>query len=167
MPKKTKLPPAKHSDFGTKELRQHHTIVIEAADEYTERARNITQAPLDWYLVHGHISEAQWQAGSRMYNDFVYAGILHVSTTDFSQVIRGGGKPHDSSTGQIAARERFYKSLDQLEEEGQQLVLQVCCYGERPYLPGLPPRYALPRLKSALQELAVFFGFAKKGEKNV
>ncbi len=164
MPKKRTTPPARYSDMGTPELRQHHSIITEDADEHSVRARNITQAPLDWYLAHDHITEPQWKAGDRIYRSFVYAGIPHATITDFTQVARSN-KPHSFTDKQIAARERLYGALDQLESEGQHLVIRVCCFGEWPHAQGLPKRYAVQRLRSALDELAIYFGFINRGAK--
>jgi hypothetical protein len=143
-------------DLGTPELRNHHTIVIEETEDHISRARNITQTPLDWYLARNYITQEQWQAGNRMYCSFVQASFTQVTVTDFMRVSQKN-KPRNFSDTQIAAREQFYKALHHLETEGQQLVLSVCCFSEWPYNQGFPRKYAIARLRSALQELAGFF----------
>ena len=165
MTKKRKTPPAKFSDMGTPELRQHHTIIKEDADEHTTRAKNITQTPLDWYYAHDHITKIQWNAGDRIYRDFTHAGVYPSTVSNYINAIPSGNKQPTMTDNQIDARRRLYEAIDQLEYEGQLLITHVCCYGKWPYEEGLERRYASQRLRSALDELAIHYGFTRKGEK--
>lgn len=165
MPKKRPTLPAKYSDMGTPELRQHYTIVKEDADKHTQRARNITQAPLDWYLAHSHITHEQWQAGDRLFQSFTYAGLFPSTVVTYMDSGTKGTGGQSFTDTQIAARKRLYTALDQLEREGQQLVIHVCCLGDWPSITGTDRRYAVARLRSALHELAIYFGLIKTGEK--
>jgi hypothetical protein len=156
MPKKSTLI-ARFSDVGTPELKNHHKIIIEQTDENTQRARNITQMPMDWYAAHKHITKTQWQAGNKVYEDFIYSGRYHLTVSCFTKTT-SNSPPFHYSEQQLYARKRFYKALDQLEQEGQRLVVNICCLGEWAHQQGMSRKYAITRLRSALDELAHYFG---------
>ena len=164
MPKQRKTP-TKISDMGTPELRQHHTIIKEYVDEHTVQARNATQRPIDRYLSYKSISQEQWEAGDRVYRDFIHAGLLPKTTPDYSNVVKSKGKPSTSTEKQLEAREQFHKVLDCLEQEGRQLVWNVCCLGHPCSEQGMARKYAIARLRSALEELSYYFKFILPGEK--
>jgi hypothetical protein len=153
-------------DLGTPELRNHHTIVIEQTENKQQRAKNITQTPLDWYFAHSHITQAQWKAGNRIYDDFIYSGRYHMTMSSFTKTGRTNA-PFNYSDRQLMARKRFYNALDRLEKEGENLIVQVCCYGQRPHEQDFSARYAIARLRSALEELAYHYGIgsAKGGRR--
>lgn len=90
--------------------------------------RNVTQRPLDRYVVRGVIKPQQYQAGMQLYRTWYGAGRSPVVCGDYNQrVARGSG---GASEAIEMARESYRRALGLLPKAFVGVVVAVCLVGE-------------------------------------
>ncbi|MHA1539427.1 MAG: DUF6456 domain-containing protein [Alphaproteobacteria bacterium] len=122
------------SDFGTEGLHRHSNLALEKTKTGVQRARNLTQSPLDYYYKRKQITEAQYKAGRRLNADFVYSGMSPSVTMRYQNFMMGGTKQKKgqrfdpANDNQIDAKERFSGAVSGVGRVLSPILIHVCCF---------------------------------------
>jgi hypothetical protein len=122
-----------------------------------------SQVPLDSYRQRNSITERQWDAGNRLYIQFVNGDIMRMGISNMDAVRVDGGGRNDINDSKETAAEEYRRAVEHLKRNqvAHDLVMNVCCYGYR--LSDIDTQYyTLPaekmnRLKEALDDLANYY----------
>jgi len=166
---------AAHDPFGGQ-----HRVMEGRSIEGEGRSRRVVQVntaetPLGWLRnrkdTDGRplLTEAEYEAGERLREDFTKAGLTARVTADWSLAPGTAPKRSGGKAGQLemtdmamAAKQRFFKALEATGPGLSDVLIEVCCHlngledTERGL--GWPKRSAKLVLKIALQRLAAHYG---------
>jgi len=136
---------------------------------------NVAETPLGWLRNRKDgdgkplLSEAEYEAGERLREDFTKAGLTARVTADWSLAPGTAPKGGGARAGQLemtdmalAARQRFFKAVEVAGPGLSDILIEVCCHlngledTERSL--GWPRRSAKLVLKIALTRLAGHYG---------
>lgn len=141
---------------------------------------NISESPIGWLFRRTDkdgkslISQAEFQAGERLREDFWFAQMVPNVTSDWSGVGRCVGRYGtpgfgvDMRDAVIGAEERVRRALDAVGPELSGVLIDVCCHlkgieqAERGA--GWPQRSGKVVLQLALARLARHYGFGDEWE---
>ena len=170
-PLRTAPPDTQRTSFVTSEFLQHHRIedaeVVHFGDgkeikpHRAMAKRNLTQRPIDQYHYQHNITDAQYMAAERFYQDWYTMGGIPRMTANMTGV-GGGGAPSYGTDRQQAARDRHRAALLVIDMYDQGFVLDVVCFEQ--YLGGqlmknrITIRTRFDRLRNALDRLARHYG---------
>jgi len=166
---------AAHDPFGGQ-----HRLMAGRSIEGEGRTRRVVQVntaetPLGWLRNRKDtdgkalLTEAEYEAGERLREDFTKAGLTARVTADWSLAPgtapkRGGGRAGqlEMTDMAIAAKQRFFKALEATGPGLSDVLIEVCCQlnglEETERGLGWPKRSAKLVLKIALQRLATHYG---------
>lgn len=163
--------PAASMQMVTPEFLQHHqvepvTVVHfgDGKDIKPHRAlakRNMTQRPIDQYHYQHNITDVQYMAAERFYQDWYLMGASPRLTANLTGV-GGGGARNYGTDRQQAARDRHRAALLAIDMYDQGFVIDVVCYDK--FLGGqlmknrVTIRTRFDRLRDALDRLARHYG---------
>lgn len=128
---------------------------------------NLAESPLGWLMRRGMISEAQFEAGERLRQDFMTAQLNPRVTMrwDGEPVARGRKGPGEALTpseAQVAAKRRFMAAVEAAGSGLSDMLWRVVCAGEgletAERAMGWPARAGKVVLGLALDRIAAFYG---------
>ena len=170
-PLRTATPDTQRTEFVTSEFLQHHrvedAVIVHFGDgkeikpHRAMAKRNLTQRPIDQYHYQHNITDAQYMAAERFYQDWYTMGASPRLTANLTGV-GGGGAPNYGTDRQQAARDRHRAALLVIDMYDQGFVLDVVCFEQ--YLGGqlmknrITIRTRFDRLRNALDRLARHYG---------
>ena len=132
----------------------------------TERAWvNDKESPAHYWYYHGHINQAQWEAASKLRNDYELASGSLAMGIDYERIKVDTFGVADPIS---ARREASVKSLTEAQRVIRDpatwdAVHRVCCECQNPtkiWTSSLARRTMIAEIKAALTELSVVFGLA-------
>ena len=151
--KRFKRPPA--SDMGPSERWQHSGRALEFTESAGVFAARATEEHvLDRLVLLGMVEEKAREAGLKLHQDYVLAGLGDKVIASYSPVRSMGGAPQrfERSDFEEAAYRRWRKALSHVEVRARDIAIHVCCLGH------LPALRQLAWLVEGLGQLQKYYG---------
>lgn len=155
-----------YMDKGTAQFQakvEPYFVTEKTKDAYHKRV--VVQVPLQYYhTATKAITRTQYRAGHRFYCDWRAAGYEFKSSPSLDVVKIPPRQDKAMTSRQQDALDSFRAAQAAIQgKSGRILAEHVCCYGFLVKDVALPyscdTRYLMPRLKEALDDLALHYGF--------
>jgi hypothetical protein len=164
-------------DTGTREMRQHQPIVLEArqrslrGEPTVVGARVEAQLPHDRYRVRNQLdpqtpwkNERYWDAAERLRRDFHESGLSAKMCSSFEPRVSGGDGALAPDKA-IEAMKRYKKAMNSIGPSLRPVLWYVCIAGqtteEWAIRNGKKPSEGMAVFRCGLAELAHFYGYVK------
>lgn len=158
--------------LATARLQGHVVDVYRDRDDLERDGaqRIATQRVLDRYKSRKELdrsskenNELLWQAGDRLYRDWLLSGAPPRMVASYAEAIPGG--KGEMTDAQVQARQRYRRACMALPMTLMPVLVHVVCLdqpaGEWAKIRGFHEKSGMALLASALEELAVFYGMKK------
>lgn len=110
------------------QVRRH--VRLRTADGEQRAMRNLAESPLYWLLSRKLITQAQFEAGERLREDWELAhrGPRVTMRWDGQPSQRGGaGEPHDPTPVELRAKLRLERAIEALGPGLSDVAIHICC----------------------------------------
>lgn len=162
-------------DTGSLELRNHHTVILEARKRTSTGhvasvgARVIDQIPLDRYYLRKQLSpdktrnDILFTAGTKLRNDFYYSGLQLHTMSRFEPATSRSTEP--LANIKISALQAYKSAMNHVSQTLRPILVHVCCLQDTAQdwasRNGQQKDAGITVLRLALEELAIHYGMLK------